>query len=228
MKIGVFGDVHGNWFAFERIFHALHKERCDRLFFLGDICGYYYRQNDILDILRNTPNLEGVRGNHDDAFLQTLSPGRTNRADGIGKSFVRLRESITPENREYLESLPASLIMDEYGTAFFHGSPWSPLTEYIYPDSGLERFNELPYRLVFLGHTHYPMDIRIGDCRVVNPGSAGQPRNGGWPSYAVYDYETGVSAIRQVPYDVSAMTAEVRDMKEEDPYLLDVLERVEQ
>lgn len=228
MKIGIFGDIHGNYCAFEQIHTQLKNETCDLHIFLGDVCGYYYRQNDIIEMLRNIPHLHAVSGNHDDAFLDAMDnePLLKDYSENFGRSFELLKGNISNANLEFLKNLPQEFLLPSYNIAAYHGSPWKPLSEYIYPDSPLDRFEELPFETVFLGHTHYPMDRKSPNVRVINPGSAGQPRDGGWPSYAVYDTETKKVEIKRVPYDVSTMIHDVEIMNEDKAYLIEVLQRL--
>lgn len=77
-------------------------------------------------------------------------------------------------------------------------------------------------RIVFCGHTHSPMIIRLdaedgkpreektravniggGGSWIFNPGSAGQPRDGSTrPSYAIFDSESGDLEIKRFAYPV--------------------------
>ena len=230
MKIGIFADIHGNVFAFENIYRELKKEKCDMHLFLGDVCGYYYHQNEVIDILKEIPHLEAVVGNHDELFLASLKDDKVmkNYTETYGRSFEFLKESITPANLEFLNRLPEKVHLARYGVAGYHGSPWSPLKEYIYPDFPMmERFEDVGFKVVFLGHTHRSMDIRLEKARVINPGSAGQPRDGGWPSYAVYDIEAGRLQIKQVEYNVDALVDEIKKRKEDNTYLVEVLHRIQ-
>lgn len=228
MRIGAFADIHGNGPAFEIIHESLKKESCDRFIFLGDICGYYYDQNRIIEILSKIPNLTSILGNHDALFLKARDNRDLAKAYSAryGKSFEFLMESITPESIEFLKQLPTDFIDPELGIAAFHGSPWDPLGEYVYLDSEQRRFDELPFKLLFLGHTHYPMDIRRENIRIVNPGSAGQPRDGGWPSYAVYDDESQSVEIKRIPFDLDALVRDIENRQESNTYLIDVLRRI--
>lgn len=233
MKIGIFGDIHGNLFAFENIYRQLKKEKCDMHLFLGDICGYYYHQNEVIEMLKDLPRLESAAGNHDRLFLKSLSDDDAMKhyTDTYGLSFQYLKEGITPGSLEYLNRLQEKIHLSQYGIAAYHGSPWSPFNEYIYPDSSpkmMERFEDLGFGVVFLGHTHRPMDIRLKNARVVNPGSAGQPRNGGWPSYAVYDTQTTHLETREVHYNVDALVEEIKKRKDENIYLTEVLQRIQE
>jgi len=228
MKLGIFADIHGNLFSFENIYRELKKEKCARYLFLGDICGYYYRQTEIMDMLADLPQLEIIAGNHDVLFLKSLEDEKVmrNYTDKYGLSFQFLQETIGPTHLDFLRNLPGEFHWDTEGIAAFHGSPWDPLEEYIYPGSPMERFTKLPFKLVFLGHTHHPMDIKLQNIRVINPGSAGQPRNGEWPTYALYDTRTQELQIKQVHYNVLGLMDEIKKRKDENPYLIQVLHRI--
>jgi predicted phosphodiesterase len=229
MKIGIFSDIHGNRFAFEKIYRELKKESCDMHLFLGDVCGYYYQQDEIMDILEDIPHLAAIQGNHDALFLECLGDEQKLKkyTRTYGLSFEAFKETITPRHLAFLRALPREFHLKEEGLAAFHGSPWNPLQEYIYPDSNLERFEGLPFNAVFLGHTHYPMDIRLQGIRVINPGSAGQPRNGGWPTFALYDTRARTLEIKSVPYPVDLMMAEITRRKDNNPYLIHILQRID-
>ncbi len=230
MKVAVFSDTHGNIFAFEEVYKQIKEENCDLHLFLGDVCGYYYYQNEVIDILKEMPSLEAISGNHDLMFLDSLTSDRVmeNYSKTYGRSFEFLKENISPGNLEFLRQLPVEYKSATYGFAAYHGSPWNPTYEYIYPDTPMDRFDELPFSAVFLGHTHRPMDASKGDVRIVNPGSAGQPRDGGWPSYAVYHTETGKLEIKRVPYDTNAMIDDVKKREDSNPYLVEALRRIRQ
>jgi putative phosphoesterase len=228
MKLGIFSDIHGNLFSFENIYHELKKEKCDMYLFLGDICGYYYRQKEIIDMLADIPHLGTIAGNHDALFLESLQDENVMRryTEKYGLSFQFLKETIDFKRLDFLRKLPGEFHLETEGIAAFHGSPWDSLEEYIYPDSPMERFNGLPFKLVFLGHTHHPMDIKLQNIRVINPGSAGQPRNGGWPTYALYDTRSKKLQIKQVHYNVNGLIDEIKKRKDENPYLTRVLHRI--
>lgn len=229
MKIGIFGDIHGNRYAFEKIYAQLKKESCDMHLFLGDVCGYYYQQNEVINILREIPNLHAAAGNHDKMFLESLENNELMSlySTNFSRSFELLKDNITLVNLEFLKNLQEGLLLESYGIAAYHGSPWKPLAEYIYPDSPLDRFEELPFETVFLGHTHYSMDRKGSAIRVINPGSAGQPRDGNWPSYAVYNVKTKKTVIKYVSYDITPLIRDIENMKENEnkPFLIEVLQR---
>lgn len=231
MKLGIISDIHGNIFAFKEIYKQLMAEECHMHLFLGDVCGYYYHQAQVIDLLQTLPRLESIAGNHDRMFLRSMANDRLMKeyTERFGLSFANLKETVTPHHLKFIQDLPREFHMETEHRiiAGFHGSPWNPIEEYVYPDSPIERFNGIPYHIVFLGHTHRPMDRTIGNTRIINPGSAGQPRDGGWPSYGVFHLETGQLEIKRVPYDVQALENEILSRDDDNAYLVDVIYRIQ-
>lgn len=227
MRIGVFADVHGNIYAFEKVFASLKQEGADLYVFCGDICGYYYYQNEVVEILQSMNRLVCVAGNHDRMFLRTLQDDDFSREyeKKYGRSCSLLAENITEKNLEFIKDMPDKHVFDDYSMAVFHGSPWDNLNEYVYPDSPLGKFIELPYSYILLGHTHYPMDRSVGRVRVVNPGSCGQPRDYRDCSYAIVDIKRQEVEFRRVQYNVDSLIKDVQRNKEENSHLTEVLER---
>lgn len=229
MKIGIFADIHGNIYAFEKIWKALKKESCDRYFFLGDICGYYYYQNEIIDILKGVKNLTSVIGNHDDMFLKMLRDENIEKkyTEKYGKSCQLLKSSIKPENLDFLKNLPGEKIIENGNIALFHGSPWDRLNGYVYPSNLPDLFHELPYKFIFLGHTHHPMNKKIGDTRIINPGSCGQPRDCNLASYVILDYKRRKVKLKRVEYNRRFLIKDIKWHSEKNGYLTKVLKKGE-
>lgn len=227
MKVGIFGDIHGNIYAFEKVWKSLLRESCDLYCFVGDICGYYYYQNEVIEILKEKRDLISVAGNHDEIFLKILKNSKLEEQyrKNFGKSYSILKENITEKNLMFLKKLPQKYFLDDYQIAIFHGSPWNHLNEYIYPTNSLTRFRQLSYKFIFLGHTHYPMDRTINSIRVINPGSSGQPRDCNLVSYAVLDYNSGKVKFKRIVYNKNALIKDVIRHSEENAYLIDVLKR---
>lgn len=227
MKIGIFSDIHGNIYAFEKIWKALHGEACDLYAFLGDICGYYYHQNEIIEMLSEARNVISIIGNHDSLFLKALKNNRLENTyvKRYGKSLSILKETIKPKSLNFLKELPDRFYIKKHKIVAFHGSPWDCLNGYVYPTDPITRFQRLPYSFILLGHTHYPMDRSIKHLRIINPGSCGQPRDCDRPSYAVLDLEFGTCKIKRVTYNYSSLAKDIRKHHESNRYLINVLKR---
>ena len=96
---------------------------------------------------------------------------------------------------------------------------------YVYEDSSLNNFLDYSSSLFILGHTHYPMTRTINDKLIVNPGSLGQPRHGGWPTYALIEYPSKKVVFREVPYDKSALLLQIGEFDDNNRYLKEVILR---
>ena len=51
MKIVFFSDIHGNKYVIPAFLREIKKENPDKIVFCGDIFGYYYYQNEIINFL---------------------------------------------------------------------------------------------------------------------------------------------------------------------------------
>ncbi len=214
MRIAVFSDIHSNLEAFSEVLKACG--RVDKYLCLGDIVGYGANPNEVLQLVKRH-EMVAIRGNHDEAVL-------TGRTEGFNPTAASAAEwtsrNIGVEGLGFLKSIPLQLKVELDGlhTHMVHGSPDEPLVEYIYPDESRERFQSFLTNtksdLLLLGHTHLPMDIRVGEGRVVNPGSVGQPRDGDpRASYAVLEVEGRLAdgSIQRVEYDVERAAQKILD-----------------
>ena len=57
MRIVIFSDIHGNIYSFKEMMKFISAESADVKVFCGDICGYYYGQNEIIDFESEQWNL---------------------------------------------------------------------------------------------------------------------------------------------------------------------------
>jgi putative phosphoesterase len=228
MKICVFSDIHGNGPAFRVAYDMILSEKADLNVFLGDLCGYYYDQLEIFTMFQNIPNLIAIKGNHDETFLRVI-----NKNEGLRQTYIKKygnsMENLLGENDEeltqWLLGLPESYIHTDSGLAFYHGSPWDYMDGYVYPDSPLDKFLDYPSLLFVLGHTHYPMTRTINDKLIVNPGSLGQPRHGGWPTYALIEDSLKKVVFREVPYEKPILLSRIDELDSNNKYLKEVILR---
>ena len=116
----------------------------------------------------------------------------------------RLRETLAPEDLNYLEALPATrqLELDGRRILLAHGAPWddpaSYRCQYVLPHdtSALERIADGGWDLVLLGHTHVPMARQLKATLVLNPGSCGEARGReGQLTFGRLDTSLGVATV---------------------------------
>jgi len=217
----IVSDIHGNREALEAVL-ADARGNYDRIVCLGDLAGYGADPNFTVDWARE--NVAAiVRGNHDKlcAGLESLYSYRP-AARAAAEWTVN---TLTPENRAYLERLPRGPLPYE-GFDLVHGSPLDE-DEYLMSAGDVTTIrNELETPLSFFGHTHLqggfliarnsvqPIDrhralmVEPHYTYLVNPGSVGQPRDGDpQAAYAIYSAEDHVVEFRRVAYN-AALTAE--------------------
>lgn len=217
MKVGLVADAHGNVFGLAAALEQLELAGVHEILFAGDVVGYHPFVNETIAALRDSP-ARAVKGNHEAMLLGDIA------ADAERLAVYGLDHAqrvITADNLEWLRGLPESLQLTLDGVLFsvYHGSPWAPLTEYVYPDhEGFDRFQAMPPGIVVLGHTHRPLHHVVGGVTIVNPGSCGLPRDGvSGAAYAMVDTETGDIVQERVSYDDRMLDATLMNATETTP-----------
>ena len=228
MKICVFSDVHGNSIAWQNMYRK-EKGNVDKFFFLGDIYGYFYDQAAIIKDFIEDENIIAIKGNHDEYYIKhflNLTGAELKEVDEVvdyaediwselvNKYGCSYRQKLDKQYKKYLMKLPDSrtLEIDGKRIGLFHGGPGDYLEQRIYPDTEitsdtvLDVYEALDY--VFLGHTHYRMDRMKDKCRVVNPGSLGQPRDNNGFSYCIFDTVEDTIEYRTVEVDIDMLITE--------------------
>ncbi len=205
MKIGVISDIHGNLPSLKAVLQIFDEKNVDTIVCLGDMIGYFHQSLEVLDLVMNS-NIITILGNHEAYLLGILECPKERLA---AYNLDNVKNRIDLKRLSWLKGLPRNISMTHEGVniAFFHGSPWSPLDEYIYPDcTTLSRFSHLPYDFVFLGHTHYQMIKTLGSTTIVNPGSCGLPRDGDCRcGAAIFHIGNGIHIeLLRVEYDVGS------------------------
>ena len=118
-----------------------------------------------------------ILGNHD-SFLLNGYPGSSSDAIRFGIEYAN--RVITSEHRQWLKALPLVWGGTLGGRSFLlsHGSPWRPLTDYLYPDNpALEQLAVFDYDVIVFGQTHWALEMRLSRTLLLNPGSVGQSRH---------------------------------------------------
>ena len=72
MRIAFLSDVHANIDAFEAVLEVIDRESIDKIYIAGDLIGYYYHPDKVIDICMSRDDIYCIRGNHDLNFLTGL------------------------------------------------------------------------------------------------------------------------------------------------------------
>jgi predicted phosphodiesterase len=231
MKVGIISDIHGNHLALREVLKAAGKERVSRLFVLGDLVGYYYHPDIVMDMLSHWDH-EIIRGNHE-ILLQVLAQGKIDPSEverKYGHGHEQALRKLDPATLDWLFSQPCqkSAVVDGVAFQLNHGSPWD-MDEYLYPDSGnnkLEKCNSAYHDFVLVGHSHYSFSYQCSGSLLINCGSVGQSREKSSIAYwALVDTDSKKFAIKATPYDSSPLQKEVQTIDPGCSYPLKILIR---
>jgi len=229
VRILVLSDIHGNLDALEACLGAAGPY--DTVVNLGDIVGYGASPNEVIERSRSLGKCF-VRGNHDRATCGLMDLKDFNPIAGLAALWTR--DQLTPENLEWLRSLPQGPVQipEVPEVQFVHGSPIDEDEYLVTLHDALEPLSALPLPVTFFGHTHLqgafsfktaaadayrPPYKTIGqnestkfalerDVRyLVNPGSVGQPRDGDWrAAFAIFDTDTWIVTFQRAPYNLKS------------------------
>lgn len=213
MKILVISDIHADFTALQCVFDAAPAH--DAILCLGDIVGYGKQPNECCDLLRE----KGARcllGNHDAAALGDPIIERFKASAQISARWTA--QTLTDENRAFLESLAPHVWFYDWQFEAVHGSLDLPIEGYVQGRYSAEKtFDEMRGDLCFFGHTHFAAQLELLDVpgkrlefhehdwrdggqfvvrgdgwkTLVNPGSVGQPRDRSTRArFALFDAES--------------------------------------
>lgn len=230
MEYAVIADVHSNLEALDAVLADIAKKNKDArrkrsVLFLGDAVGYGPDPNACVSSIRKN-TIQGVAGNHDWAVL-----GLTDITYFNPDAQAAIRwtdEALTPENRNALEELPLLKRMEKDDLFLVHGSPYEPEEWHylLYSMDAMVNFEYFSQRICLVGHSHLPFvmerkptggisaytdAVKLDSaCRyIINPGSAGQPRDGDpRASYLLLSDEE--AEFVRVPYDIEKTQRKMR------------------
>ena len=209
MKILIISDVHGNIEALDAL---LAIETYDELWVLGDLVNYGPEPQRVVRTIRGRASLI-VRGNHDHAVGYDVDPRCSAPFRAMAEATRQLAlRALSDDDRQYLRELPLTAATERGGQRVFlcHATPSDPLFAYCPPDSPSwnEEASAVDADVILVGHTHLPFVRQVGRQTIVNPGSLGQPKDGGPDaSYAVW--QGGPFDLRRVKYPVERTVAQI-------------------
>lgn len=238
MKILLISDIHGNIESFNEI---IKNENFDEVLFLGDAVDYGPNPAEVIDKLKEV-GVKSVLGNHDNALIYNVDCMCGEDTHWIS---VYFRENYTKKlvkksHIDYLKNFKTNLDIniEGFGNALLtHGSPSNPLYGYLYPwlsddnmikmlhrelrlKSSENKVQKLAYDMYIIGHTHYQFMKKINNSIIINPGSAGEPRDNDYrAAYAIIDTETKNIILKRIKYNVNKVIKNLEDLKIPEPYL---------
>tara|TARA_B110000238_G_scaffold201057_1_gene254339 strand:- start:1576 stop:2274 length:699 start_codon:yes stop_codon:yes gene_type:complete len=231
MKIAIISDIHGNIDALVEVLNKAKKENVEHLVVLGDIVGYYYHPDKILNLLSEW-SFDMIKGNHEkivENLILNPSLSETIRLK-YGSGHQEAINKLTKKQLKFLKELPEtkSVQFDSISLLMSHGSPWAN-DYYVYPDCEKEiilKCDSKEHDFVLIGHSHYTFAIKNKNSVLINPGSVGQSRQtGGKASWCIIDTENACFQILSTNYDTKKLISEVEEKDPEIKYLSKILKR---
>ena len=226
MRVAVISDVHANRHALDAVLSAIDEERVDAVWCLGDTVGYGPQPNECCEIVRDRADLCLI-GNHDLVALGEITV--TDFNDEAAAAAMWTIEQLSPESEGFLRSLQPTAQAE--GAALFHASARDPVWEYVLTEEAARAtFDLTSAPVVLVGHSHVALALaltdgrvtggvapggledQLGDRRLFNPGSVGQPRDGDpRAAWLLLDFDSRFASFRRVPYPIERTQAEMRE-----------------
>jgi diadenosine tetraphosphatase ApaH/serine/threonine PP2A family protein phosphatase len=222
MRVAAITDVHANLPALEAVLGAVETAGIERVWCLGDVLGYGVQPDACTELVRERCELCLV-GNHDLAVLGALDIASFSEAAAAAVAWTR--DNVAESTLEFLRELEPSGERD--GLGLFHASPRDPIWEYVLSNEQADAaMDSHPNRIGLIGHSHVALfflrpegkggetrgaqasdgallDLSSG-CWLLNPGSAGQPRDGDpRAAWLELDTEAETACFHRVPYDIA-------------------------
>jgi predicted phosphodiesterase len=173
LRVAALADVHGNAPALEAVLTEVAHEGVDAVVFCGDLTWGPLPSETLALVHALELPVRFVRGNAD------RSVGLLDHPRGPW-----MAEHHDQEQTAFVNGFDPHVVVDVEGlgpTRFVHGSPRSD-EECVTPETPAERVAEfmagVPERVVVTAHVHVSYDRRVGNVRLVGPGSVGRPYEG--------------------------------------------------
>jgi predicted phosphodiesterase len=209
MRVAALADVHGNASALEAVLAELESEQPDLIVSCGDLTWGALPRETVALLEPWRDRVRFVRGNSERELVERklldseVALWQFEQHDGDANLL------------EYVAGTSQQVAVDVDGlgpTLFCHGSPRSD-EECVTVATPAERVAEFTSGLeeacIVTAHTHMQYDRRVGETRLLNPGSVGLP----------YELEAGHAywamlgpavELRRTPYDLEAAIERMR------------------
>lgn len=242
-KRAVISDIHGNLEALTAVLNDIKDQGIDHVYCLGDVIGYGPNPRECIDLCQQF-NL-CLLGNHDNGALfdpEGFSSGAERAIFWTRKQLEDNSFENAKERWAFLAKLPRT--HREGDLMFVHGSPRSPLNEYVFPEDvfnqrKIERIFGFIQQYCFQGHTHVPgvftdscrfyspneisMKYELSERKVmINVGSVGQPRDNDPRSCYIVLHDRKIE-FRRVEYPLHVTREKILAIPELDDFLGDRL-----
>ncbi len=212
MKIAFISDIHSNLEALKAVLDKINSLGIKQIYCLGDLIGYGANPTECLKIIKKI-KIPCLCGNHEWAVVnRDLSWFNPVAAQALKWTSDKLDDKELSYIKTFREKM---FIKKDLKILLVHGSPKTPLREYVYANDVNENFiKNLDCDVLIMGHTHVPFVKKLvisGNSKlVINCGSVGQPRDSdNRASFALLDTAIMKTEIIRVEYDIRAAAEKI-------------------
>lgn len=199
MRLLVFGDIHGNLIALEKLL-AVFKEEVDFLICHGDVVNYGPWSNECVELLDDI-SCECVLGNHEEAYLNGKYEGKELVRQFFNKTYPSFKRFDLIKKYKFFLNIEGFYIQHTINNTYY------------YPDSDISSLNLKTHTVI--GHSHYPFIKKNNNSLyLINTGSVGQNRqNLNIINCALIDTQSNNLEIKSINYNSQILINEMIDKK---------------
>ena len=164
MKVVIFGDVHGNIVALERLFE-IEKSETDAFVCHGDVVNYGPWTNECVQFLQSIPNCNILKGNHEYYFIDGAYEGK----NVIAQTFYQhCYKNFNPSLVNVIKGYQNKFELQDFIIQHTIGN------QYIFKDTDIS--NIIIESNLIIGHSHQQFHLKKDGFDIYNTGSIGQNR----------------------------------------------------
>lgn len=235
MKAAILADIHGNSIALDNVMEDVRSiGGVDEYWILGDFAAIGHDPIGVLERISNLSNTRLIRGNTDryictgelpwPQFEDVIrDPTLTQLHLQVVRSFAWTAGAVSAAGwLSWFRNLALDMrlvLPDGSRVLAVHSAPGTDDgtgIRFNISDEDLQRLVlDVEAELVLVGHTHLPLDRKVGNIRIINPGSISNPFSPDLrASYAILEADENGYQIchRQVEYDRDAVIRAIQEV----------------
>ena len=196
MKIGIVGDVHGNYEALTAVLDDMNENNVNSLIVLGDIIFSGNDPQKCFDKIKQLEPLVWIKGNTDDWFNEIdedFQP-KNELEYKIYREFKRVDVKVSSEVRNFFSVLREKEEIKIAGKRILcvHGSDLKINEQVGIVSQGKHIYNiidRLEQDILLCAHTHLPYIVSLNNKLIMNVGSVGLPKDEVRSSYGILNFD---------------------------------------
>jgi predicted phosphodiesterase len=210
VRLAALYDIHGNLPALEATLDEVERAGIDVVVVGGDVVGGPFPAACLALLNERAPEAHFLRGNHESEVLAFAAGA--DMPEGPERTVARWAvEQLGADGLLRVASWPLtlSLRVGDLGRVLFcHATPTSDtavFTRDTPPGHVAALFAGIDADVAVCGHTHMPVDRRVGPLRIVTAGSVGAPFGAAGAHWLVFEGGAGGGvAFQRTDYDLKA------------------------